>query len=200
MITDLTTSMLYICPECSTTSLRTISAFEVKKDGLSLRCSNKKCCFDNILMSHSKDKYKINIDCPICGDEHIFTLSVKTVFNKDFLILNCPQSGFGILFMGKDTKRLREECSAQAETIAGIIAENDETYDELDILFEIIELINQYANNQTIHCNCNNEDITIGINTNSVTLTCKNCKKSVTLDANSETLSLIAESGGVTIE
>ena len=200
MITDLTTSMLYICPECSTTSLRTISAFEVKKDGLSLHCSNKKCRFDNILISPSKDKYKINIDCPICGDEHIFNLSTKTVFNKDFLILNCPQSGFGILFMGKDSNRLTEECSAQSEIIAGIIAANDESYDELDILFEIIELINQYANNNTIHCNCNKEDITIGINTNSVTLTCKNCKKSVTLDANLETLSLLTKSGGVIIE
>ncbi len=200
MITNLTTSMLYICPECSTTSLRTISAFEVKKDGLSLYCSNKKCCFDNILISHSKDKYRISIDCPICGDEHIFTLSPKTVFNKDFLILNCPQSGFGILFMGKDSERLREECSAQAEIIAGIIAANDETYDELDILFEIIELINQYANNHKIHCNCDEEDITIGINTNSVTLTCRNCKKSITLNANPEILSLLTESDGVIIE
>ena len=200
MITDLTTSILYICPECSTTSLRTISAFEVKKDGLSLNCSNKKCCFDNILISHLKDKYKINIDCPICGDEHTFTLSAKTVFNKDFLILNCPQSGFGILFMGKDSKRLAEECSAQAEIIAGIIAANDETYDELDILFEIIELINKYANNHAIHCNCENEDIIIGINTNSVTLKCKNCKKSITINATLETLSKLTESGGVMIE
>ena len=201
MITDLTTSMLYLCPECSTSSLRKLSAFEIKKkDGLSLFCSNKECRCTGLVIFQSKDKYKINIDCPICGDEHSFTLSQKTLWNKDFFILNCPQSGFGILFIGKDTERLTKEYSAQAEVIAGIIAANDEIYDELDILFEIIELINAYAQNNAIHCKCEKENIAININANSVVLTCKNCGNSVTFNANPEILASLSESEEIIIE
>ena len=201
MITDLTTSMLYLCPECSTTSMRTLSAFEIKKkDGLTLFCSNKDCHIDNVIIYSSKDKYKIVIDCPVCGDEHTFTLSQKTVWTKDFLILNCPQSGFGILFIGKDKERLTKEYSAQAEDIAGIIATNDEIYDELDILFELIELINSCAQNNAIHCGCENEDIAININQDSVFLVCKNCKKSVTLKATPEVLNILLEKMEIIIE
>lgn len=201
MITDLTTSMLYLCPECSTSSLRKLSAFEIKKkDGLTLFCSNKECRYNDVIIFQAKDKYKINIDCPICGDEHSFTLSQKTLWNKDFFILNCPQSGFGILFIGKDAKRLTAEYSAQAEVIAGIIASNDELYDELDILFEIIELINSYAQNNAIHCVCDKENIAININADSVVLTCKNCGKTVTFNAKPEILEALSESEEIVIK
>lgn len=201
MITDLTTSIIYICPECSTSSLRTVSAFEIKKrDGLTLYCSNKECSFNDVVILLSKDKYKINIDCPICGEEHSFTLSQKTLWNKDFFILNCPQSGFGILFIGKDTNRLTKECSAQAEMIAGIIAANDEVYDELDILFEIIEVINSLARDNSIHCNCYNESIAININADSVILTCRNCGKSITFNAKPEILDVLQEANEIIIE
>lgn len=201
MITDLTTSMIYICPQCSTSSLRTVSAFEIKKkDGLTLHCSNKECHFDDVVISLSKDKYKINIDCPICGDEHSFTLSQKTLWNKDFFILNCPQSGFGILFIGKDANRLTKECSAQAEMIAGIIATNDEIYDELDILFDIIEIINSLARENSIHCSCDKESIAININADSVILSCRNCGKSVTFNAKPEILDVLQDAKEIIIE
>ncbi len=201
MITDLTTSMLYICPECSTTSLRTLSAFEIKKkDGLSLRCSNKECRYDDVIIYQSKDKYKITIDCPVCGDEHHFTLSQKTIWGKDFLILNCSQSGFGILFIGKDIERLKNEYSAQSEVVAGIIANNDELYDRLDILFELVELINSYVLNNAICCSCGNNDIMINIDECSVKLTCQSCGKSVSFDAEPKTLERISESDKIIIE
>ncbi len=194
MITNLTTSMLYICPECSTSSLRTLSAFEIKKkDGLSLFCSNKNCHCDNAFILPSKNKYKFIIDCPICGDEHTFTLSQKTIWNKDFFILNCPQSGFGILFIGKDTEMLKKEHNLQAEIIAGIVVNNDEVYDELDILFELVELINTFACENKIHCECENNNIAIGINTDSVSLRCKSCNRVATFKANTETLNSLSE-------
>ena len=194
MITNLTTSMLYICPECSTSSLRTLSAFEIKKkEGLSLLCSNKNCQNDNVLILSSKDKYKIIVDCPICGEEHTFNLSQKTVWNKSFFILNCPQSGFGILFIGKDTELLKKEHNTQAEIIAGIVVNNDEIYDELDILFELVELINTYACENKIHCDCKSDNISISINTDSVSLKCKDCGKIATFGANIETLNRLSE-------
>ncbi len=194
MITNLTTSMLYICPECSSSSLRTLSAFEIKKkEGLSLFCSNKNCHCDNVLILPSKNKYKIIIDCPICGEEHTFTLSQKTVWNKNFFILNCLQSGFGILFIGKDIEILKKEHNSQAEIIAGIVVNNDEIYDELDILFELVELINTYACENKIHCKCKNDNISISINIDSVSLRCKTCDRITTYDANTETLNRLSE-------
>ena len=201
MITDLTTSILYICPECSSSSLKTLSAFEIKKnEPLSLTCSKTNCSYANADIQLLKDKYKINIDCPICGDEHSFTLSKKTLWNKDFLILNCPQSGFGVLFIGKDKSRLIQEYAAQAEVIAGIIAANDEAYDELDILFEIIETLNSFAQNGAIHCSCENENIAININTDSATLSCKNCGKSITFNAQIDVLKSLSEVDEIIIE
>lgn len=194
MITNLTTSMLYICPECSTSSLRTLSAFEIKKkEGLSLFCSNKNCHCDNVLILPSKNKYKFIIDCPICGEEHTFTLSQKTIWNKNFFILNCPQSGFGILFIGKDVEILKKEHNSQAEIIAGIVVSNDEICDELDILFELVELINTFACENKIHCKCKSDNIAISINTDSLSLKCKSCDRVATFEANTETLNSLSK-------
>ena len=75
-----------------------------------------------------------------------------------------------------------------------------EIYDELDILFELIELINSCAQNNAIHCGCENEDIAININQDSVFLICKNCKKSVTLKATPEVLNMLLEKMEIIIE
>ena len=201
MITDLTTSILYTCPECSSSSLKTLSAFEIKKnEPLSLLCNKTNCDCISLDIHLLKDKYRINVDCPICGDEHSFTLSKKTVWNKDFLILNCPQSGFGILFIGKDRERLSKEYEVQSELIAGIIAAGDASYDELDILFEIIETLNSFAQNSAIHCSCENEKIAININTDSVVLSCKNCGKSITFNAQIDILKSLSEVDEIIIE
>lgn len=201
MITNLSTSILYICPECSTVSMRAVSIFEIKKKGgLSLFCSRMDCRYSDVVITDANDKYKITAECPICGENHTFTLSKKTLWNKNFLILNCPQSGFGILFIGKDRQRLMNEYSAQSEVIAGIIASNDDAYDELDTLFDIIELINSFANDKLIHCECGSQSIAVNINADSVSLVCKKCKKSITFGANREVLDFLSEADEIIIK
>ena len=188
MITDLNTSILYICPECSTISAKNISAFGIKKDPVYLKCSNPSCKCNVCSISLAKEKYRFILDCALCGDEHTFFLSTKTLFYKNFFILNCHESGFGALFIGKDINKLKEEYNAQSETIAGIIANNDEGFDDLDILFEIIEKINELAKKNLIHCKCKSNEICVNINMDSVILSCKGCKKSLSFPATKQTL------------
>lgn len=201
MLTDLTTSILYICPECSTVSMRTVSAFEIKKKGgLTIFCSGNGCRCRNALITDAGEKYKITAECPICGESHTFTLAKKTLWGRDFMILNCPQSGFGILFIGKDAKRLTNEYSAQSELIAGIIASNDDAYDGLDILFDIIELINSFAQNNLISCKCGGSDIAVNIDADSVSLLCKGCGKSITFRATDEDFELLSSLNKIVIK
>lgn len=201
MITNVDSSILYFCTDCPTVSYRTVSPFDLKKnEKLVLKCENNTCSCDIVTITYTNTKYKISVFCPICADEHIFYISPKTLWKKDFFILKCPESGFGVVFIGKDIKRLTDEYNSQNELIAGIVADNDADYDTLEILFEIIEKINAFSQDDSIRCKCNSRDIAININPDSVSLVCKSCNSSMTFPANEHFLKMLCRMNGITLK
>ncbi len=201
MISDLNRSILYMCPQCTCVSLCKITVFDItKKTPKIIHCSDKDCQKSLITIKSSNDKYKITADCALCDETHSFTLSNKTVWNKDFLILRCPSSGLGIVFIGKDPERLKQEYKAQNELIAGLISgEEFSDPDEFDLLFDIIERINELVQNKAIKCSCGKSDISININFNNVTLTCRSCRLSESFEICEHFLDVLLASDNFTI-
>lgn len=201
MITKLERSILYFCPDCSVVSTKKVSAFGISGQKPHTEyCSNTICNKSLVEFAFKKNKYHISIDCPVCGDTHSFNITQKTMWGKDFFILNCPASGFGILFIGKDEKRLMAEYYAQNELIAGIVAEGDEEYEKFDIIFEIIEALNELAQDNSINCTCGSDKISINLNEDSIELVCGKCGIRSKIPANVQTLDMLEEIDFFTLE
>lgn len=203
MISDINRSMLYICPDCSSVSVRTVTPFDFpKREQKNIYCSDKKCVSSIISLKTVKDKYKITVKCAVCEDAHVFTISQKTIWNKNFMILKCPKTGLGIIFIGNDLKRLEDEYNAQNEIVAGLLSYEDEFEEdsELDILFDVIEKINFLAKDNKIQCICKSKEISINIAINSITLVCKKCGKSITYEMDEDFLDMIFTTDFITID
>ena len=201
MITELERSILYFCPDCSAVSTKKVSAFGISGQTPHTEyCSNTHCNKTLIDFVFKKNKYHISIECPVCGDKHSFNITQKTMWSKDFFILNCPSSGFGILFVGKDEKRLMAEYYAQNELIAGIIAEGDEEFEKFDIIFEIVEVLNELAREDAINCSCGSNKICINLKEDNIELLCQECGIHSKLPANVDTLDMLEEIDSFTLE
>ena len=122
------------------------------------------------------------------------------MWNKDFFILNCPSSGFGILFIGKDPERLQAEYTAQNELIAGILADNDEDFKSLDVLFDLVEILNEFALNNSIKCKCGSELINVNVGKDDIQLTCRKCGTTNTLPATPESIEILENSDTITLD
>lgn len=201
MITELEQNFLYCCPDCTSVSIKKVNAFMLSgKEPYKLCCSVKNCKQEPVTLRSKKNGYEITVDCPICGDIHSFNISGKTMWSKDFLILNCQYSGFGILFIGKDRVRLKMEYAAQNELIAGFLAENDEDFEGYDIMFDLLELLNEFVIRHSIKCKCGSSNIKLKIGIGCIELVCLSCGNKKVLTANADTLAELEDQGDILLD
>lgn len=186
MIKEFKKSVGYICPHCSSITVRDINLFEISGNGPSaLLCANGKCKYPAVSLSTKKDKYAITVHCPICDEKHLYNIRKITFWHKDFFVLHCPESGFGVLFIGND-KQIRDEIADQERLINGL--EEDFTVgEELSVIFEAVEHINALAKNDNIFCSCGSRNIAIEIDNDFITLFCRDCsaKRKIATDKDS---------------
>lgn len=194
MISNPKQSILCSCPSCSEARVHRISAFQFPRGvETQIHCSDKNCDFPYIKIKPVREKYRITVACPICPDDHTFTINQTTLWDRDFFILNCPQSGIGIFFAGKDENRLTDEYYMQNDMLAGLMAEEEFENDELDLLFEIFERINTLAQADSVSCSCGSDDISIKLNFDSVILKCNKCQKELNINVNEDFLTKLTE-------
>lgn len=174
----------YICPYCSTITVRDINLFDFSGSGnTEFLCTNKSCKHLNISVSSKKDKYAITVHCPICGGAHLYNIRKITLWHNDFFVLRCPESGFGILFIGS-SQRIRDEIADQ-ESLINELEDDFQVGEELSLIFEAVEHINSLAKDNNIFCSCGSHNIAIEIDNDFITLFCRECnaKKMIKTDA-----------------
>lgn len=175
MIKEFKKSIGYICPCCSTITVRNINIFDFSESACAeFPCTNSMCKSPSIRVSSKKDKYAISVHCPICDEIHLYNIRKITLWHNDFFVLRCPESGFGVLFIGSD-KRIRNEIADQ-ESLIGELEEDFTVGEELSIIFESVEHINSLAKSDKIFCTCGSHNIAIEIDNNFITLYCRDCK------------------------
>ena len=174
MIKEFKKSIGYICPCCSTITVRDINLFDFSGSGITeFLCANGMCVHPSVRVSSKKDKYTISVHCPICDETHIYNIRKITLWHNDFFVLRCPESGFGVLFIGTD-KRIRDEIDDQ-ESLIDELEEDFTVGEELSIIFEAVEHINALAKGDKICCSCGSRNIAIEIDNDFITLYCRDC-------------------------
>lgn len=200
MIKEFKKSIGYICASCSSIIIKDISLFDLGGNGKSVfKCTaGSSCDTVCITMSQKNDKYAISIDCPACGEQHIFNIRKATFWQSDFFVMDCPETGMGILFLG-DKEKIRAAIDTQEKNI---MAMNDEyaICGELAMLFDAVEHINQLAKEQNVTCNCGSHDISIELDDTKITLLCRQCGNRLDIPTSEEALDKLLNTSTIVLD
>lgn len=198
MLIDLKASMAYICPFCSDVTTRNINIFKFSgSDSVNFRCSHAGCRTDCISVRKKNSKYIVNIDCPICGDKHSFTLSVDRFWSKKLLTLSCPVSGMEIFFLG-GKKDVKDALEKKTDELADFIGDEFD-FDEPEILYNIILRVNELAAKNQLSCVCGNEHIEFSMLGDKIALLCPRCGRNKIIEASEENLEQLLKANSLII-
>ncbi len=174
MIKEFKKSIGYICPCCSAITVRDVNLFDFSgTTSAEFLCTNSMCSDSNVRVSSKKDRYAISVNCPICGETHLYNIRKIAFWHNDFFVLRCSESGFGVLFIGSE-KKIRSEIAEQ-EKLINELEEDFTVSEELSVIFEAVEHINELAKNNSISCSCGGRNIAIEIDNDFITLFCRDC-------------------------
>lgn len=191
MIVKLKKMMAYICPYCSEVTIRRVTVFDIPEKGsLELKCRNSGCRETCAMISDSKDKYKISIECPICDENHTHKVKKSAFWNNDIIGLDCPMVGVGIFYTGTQ----RKVADAITESMNFMLEQND-IYDgdELDVLCAMMELLQKLDSESRISCACGDPDIKIELENGVISVKCLNCNNRLIIYPDKRTFYALAE-------
>lgn len=200
MIKEFKKSIGYICPICSSIAVRDVNLFDFSgSGGTEFICSDDSRCGEIcVKITPKKDKYSISVNCPLCGEMHHFNIQKISFWHNEFFILHCPESGVGIFFAGQHDK-VRSEIERQEQLL---IEMNDEysVNDELCIIFDSVERINELAKDGNVSCVCGSRAIAIEIDNDKITLSCRECGKSMNIPATRDGLNRLLNTSAIVLD
>ena len=113
----LNTEIAYRCPDCGNAVLGIVGRFTNAFGMLRLKCDCKASYAD--ITPLTENRIKLSIPCPLCKQNHTYTLASSIVFDRDSFPLLCPFSNVEIAFVGKSGK------------VSELMSENDKTLSKL---------------------------------------------------------------------
>ena len=191
MLIDLKRFAAYICPSCSNMSTRLITAFNFSHKTLKLLCSRYDCCDICASIYERPSKYLLEIECPICGDTHSFSVSKPELWTKPLITCQCPSSGMDIFFIGEHNKvedALDENIRLYSEMTG------DETSDEqLEILYKILDYLNELRDIHRLKCVCRCDHVNLTIINDCAVLSCPECRRTKIIEPTEENLEMLMQ-------
>lgn len=181
-----------------------------------------KRCKKSILTLEAEDGENVNISvpCPACGEVHSFKRKLKNFFNtgEELFRFACPLAPVDVFLCGKKEKAVAALAESKRELERLINEFREEQADEENSLYDeemresenqmrqmIEDFVYECANNDAIVCRCKNFKCTDRISLeklrDGVRLTCKHCKRSVTLNPdNGQLLEDFVRNGKIIID
>ncbi len=199
MLMDLGRTVAYFCPMCSGVTMRNLNIFDFSGGkAVEFSCENAGCLEVPLRIFMKKNKYQIEVQCLVCDETHIYTLQPATFWGKKFLSLRCPVSGVNIFFIGSQ-EEISLNLDKHTALVSGIIEDMD-VEDELNLMFEIVECINDLSKEKSIYCACGSRRITISADDQKIILRCNACGKTKEIPATLESLVVLMNSTAIVLE
>lgn len=198
MIKEFKKSLGYICPVCSTISVREKNLFDFSGSAPVSLCCPGECGEECITILPKKDMYTATVNCPMCDEPHIFNIRKTTFWQSKFFVLSCPETGIGVLFIG-DRETVKKELYEQEE----MFVKMNEEYaisDELSIIFDTVERINEIAKDGNVSCSCGSRSVSIEIDNEKITLCCRDCGRKKDIPANAEGLEVLLNASAIVLD
>lgn len=193
MLVELKRMVSYICPFCSNISSKYLSIFNFSGvENVQLICPTHGCHETCVHITQKNSKYKLDVECPLCGEKHSYYISKEHFWNKNLITYKCPVAGIDIFFAGKkdEVEKILEDNS---DVYSDVIDDMDDDTDNVsfDLLYAIIERLHNLMENHDVSCLCGSEDIEMNIVNGNIILSCKKCKKTKVIEPREDNLTRI---------
>ena len=201
MLVDLKRTVAYVCPFCSNISSKILSVFNFSgTDGIQLICPTHGCHEVCVYITQKNNRYKIDIECPLCGERHSYSISRESFWHKSIITYKCPVAGIDIFFAGEEAeveRRLNDSTDMYSDIIGDSAPEEDE--ETFNLLYAIIDRLHKLHERHRISCVCGHEEIDFNIVNGNVILTCTRCKKAKVIETSEDALTRLLNAHAVVI-
>lgn len=201
MLVDLKRIVAYICPFCSNISSKSLSIFNFSGvEKVRLICPTHGCHETCVYITEKNSKYKLDIECPLCGDTHSYTISKENFWNKPLITYKCPIAGIPIFFAG-DRHQVEITLDENADFYSDTLDDFDDTiaHETFNMLYSIIERLHVIKDNNNLSCVCGSEEIDLNVVNGDIVLTCSCCKRTKTVECSEKNLTQIMNSNSIII-
>lgn len=200
MLIELKRLVAYICPICSNISSKNMSVFNFSgRDKVRLICPTHGCHEQCVEITAKDNRYKLNIECPLCGGNHSYKITNENFWNKKLITYKCPAAGMDIFFAG-DSHEVEKALEDSSDIYSDIIDEFDyESDSAFHVLFSIIEQLHKFQDKHGISCRCGSNTASINVINGNVILSCQRCGQSKVIETSEETLADLLASEQITI-
>ncbi len=199
MLIDLRRIVAYICPFCSNISSKALSVFNFSgTERVKLICPTHGCHETCVYISYKNAKYKFDVECPLCGEKHSYTISKEHFWNKPLITLKCPAAGIDIFFAG-ERRKVEQVLDENSDVYSDVIDDLDEEDLSFNLIYAIIERLHILMDAHMVSCVCGNDDTELNVVNGNILITCKRCKKSKVIEATEDTLTRLLNAHAVVI-
>lgn len=176
MLLDSNRIVAAVCPECTALSKVKLSVFSFSgKKNIKMLCKDEDCSAAIWEIREIKDKYKISVNCPACDETHNYTMTKRNFWGKKYFSFSCPAWEVGIFYVGDDERYIDKQMDIQDDSISDMLSGFINVDDSFEIMYDLIECINDIAKSNNVKCTCKNPDVTMCIDGDKIVLRCKNC-------------------------
>lgn len=204
MLVELKRMVAYICPFCSNVSTKIMSVFNFSgTEKVNLICPTHGCHENCVTITQKNSKYKLNIECPLCGGTHMYSIAADTFWNKPLIAYKCPVAGINVFFAG-ERKNVENALDEFADVYSDVIDDIEDIGDDIksspfDIICELIECLNTLMNKGLISCTCGSREIEFDIQDKQVILRCTHCRRIKAFEASEDSLMRVLNSSAIII-
>ncbi len=196
MIINYDRSAGFICPFCSSIVKRKINAFSFSgKNEITLTCPTRGCREECVTITKRPSKFRISVECPICGDDHSVMYQSEAFWSKELITYKCPSSGESIFHCGTD-KSVR---NALQKTIAEYSAPYDASRSDADMIAQMLDIVHEIKDEDKISCQCGSHNILIRLSDNNILLTCGRCKRVRVIEPTDQNLIMLINAESIVI-
>lgn len=202
MLVELKRMVAYICPVCSNIATKTLSVFNFSgRNKVSLICPTRGCHETCAVITQKNSKYKISIECPLCGDTHVYTISREAFWKKQLISYKCPAAGIDMFFVGN--RQCVEYALDEYSEIYSDLAEYPlgDTHEEPFALSNaIMGCLDVLYRQSSISCACGSTDIELRPDGDCIYIECRKCGSSKKMDISEDTLMRVLNTSAIVID
>lgn len=123
----------YHCPACGAGVRSAVGIFSLSGDLFRLKCG---CGGSAMTISYTRDgSVRLEVPCLVCPRPHVYTVSRKTFFERDFLSFACSLSGLDVCYIGKEGN-VSDAMAKTEQKIAEMLQDAGISFDSLQELAE----------------------------------------------------------------
>lgn len=191
MVESLNRFVAYICPECSGISDCNINIFDFSGNKcVDLKCIDKYCKTQAVILSMKNDKMKIDVYCPVCTQNHTFTISKNAFWSNDIITFNCPNSGISIFFAG-NKKSVIDAVNENEKMFEDTEELTENLTNELHIILHTLDALHKVMNEKRLICKCGSRNLFPLFQSDQMYVLCEDCKKKYPITPSADLLDLL---------